>query len=247
MLEIKNLSVNIDNKQIIKDLNLSIKKGEIHALMGKNGAGKSTLVKAISKHYDCEITEGEITYKNKNLKDLEVNEICNEGIFLSFQNPIEIPGVNNNYFLKAALNAKREYSKKEPLDALEFLKTMKTKMKEFNIDDSLLKRDLNAGFSGGEKKRNELIQIITLEPDLILLDEIDSGLDVDAIKIVAQVINKLLDENKSVLMITHYNRLLKLIKPDFVHIIQDGQIVKTGNYSLALQLDKKGFDNLGDL
>ncbi len=245
MLEIKDLDVKIDKKTILKNLNLTIKEGEIHVIMGTNGAGKSTLVKTISDHYDCEITKGNITYKNKNLLDLNVNERANEGIFLSFQNPVEVPGVNNNYFLKTALNEKRDYNKQEPLDAMEFLKLIKDKSTKFNIDYQLLKRNLNDGFSGGEKKRNELIQLLLLEPDLIMLDEIDSGLDIDAIKLVAQVINSMLDGKRSVLMITHYDRLLELIKPDFVHILSNGRIIKTGDYKLALELDEKGYEGLG--
>lgn len=245
MLEIKDLNVNIDEKQILKDLNLTIKPGEVHAIMGVNGAGKSTLVKTLSNHYDCEISSGEITYKDKNLLDMDVSTRANEGLFLSYQNPVEVPGVNNSYFLKTAINAKRAYQNQEILDAMEFMKLIKEKTTQFNLDKKLLQRDLNAGFSGGEKKRNELIQLLLLEPDLIMLDEIDSGLDVDAIKTVATVINSMLDGKRSLLMITHYDRLLELIKPDFVHILKDGQIVKTGDYSLALQLDEKGFDGLG--
>lgn len=245
MLNIKDLSVNIANKNILKDLNLNIKPGEVHALMGVNGAGKSTLVKTLADHYDCEVTNGTIEYKGKDLLDLGVDERANEGLFLSFQHPVEVAGVGNNYFLKTALNAKRKYLGLEELDAMEFLKLVKDETKPHELDISLLKRGLNEGFSGGEKKRNELIQLLLLKPDLIMLDEIDSGMDVDAIKIVANVINSLLDGKRSVLMITHYDRLLELIKPDFVHILSDGKIVKSGDYSLALELDKKGFANLG--
>lgn len=245
MLNIKNLDVKIDNKEILKNLDLEIKEGEIHAIMGVNGAGKSTLVKTLSAHYDCEVTKGSITYKNQNLLDMDVSTRANEGLFLSYQHPVEVPGVNNSYFLKTAVNAKRTYLQQEPLDAMEFMKLIKEKTAPFNFDKKLLQRDLNAGFSGGEKKRNELLQLLLLEPDLIMLDEIDSGLDVDAIKTVANVINSMLDGKRSVLMITHYDRLLELIKPDFVHVIKDGKIVKTGDYNLALELDKKGFDGLG--
>lgn len=245
MLTIKNLNVNIENKQILNDLNLEINSGEVHVIMGVNGAGKSTLVKTLSDHYECEVTHGKITYKNKNLLELCVETRANEGLFLSYQNPIEVAGVNNSYFLKTAVNAKREYQQKEPYDAMQFMKLIKDKMAQFHLDKKLLQRDLNYGFSGGEKKRNELIQLLLLEPDLIMLDEIDSGLDVDAIKSVAHVINSMLDGKRSVLMITHYDRLLELIKPDFVHILKDGHIVKTGDYSLAIQLDKKGFEGLG--
>lgn len=245
MLTIKDLNVKIENKHILKDLDLTINEGEVHVIMGTNGAGKSTLVKTISEHYECEVTEGSINYKNKDLLQLDVNERANEGIFLSFQNPVEVPGVNNSYFLKTALNEKRAYQSLEPLDAMDYMKLMQGKLKTFNIDNKLLKRDLNSGFSGGEKKRNELIQLLMLEPDLIMLDEIDSGLDIDAIKLVAQVINSMLDGKRSVLMITHYDRLLELIKPDFVHILKDGKIIKTGDYSLALELDEKGYEELG--
>ncbi len=245
MLEIKDLKVKIGEKEILTGLDLDIKDGEVHALMGVNGAGKSTLVKTLSAHYDCVVNSGNITYKKKNLLDLDVSQRANEGIFMSFQNPVEVSGVNNSYFLKTAINEKRKNQGLEELDALQFLKLIKEKTAKFDIDRKLLQRDLNDGFSGGEKKRNELIQLLLLEPDLIMLDEIDSGLDVDAIKTVANVINSMLDGKKSVLMITHYDRLLELIKPDFVHILNNGKIVKTGDYTLALELDEKGFEGIG--
>lgn len=245
MLEIKNLKVNINEKEILKGLDLNIKDGEVHALMGINGAGKSTLVKTLSAHYDCVVTEGSVTYKKKDLLELDVNERANEGIFMSFQNPVEVPGVNNSYFLKTALNEKRTYNGEEEIDAMQFLKYIKEETSKYDIDRKLLQRDLNDGFSGGEKKRNELVQLLLLNPDLIMLDEIDSGLDVDAIKTVANVINSMLDGKKSVLMITHYDRLLELIKPDYVHILNDGKIVKTGDYNLALELDEKGYEGIG--
>ena len=245
LLKIENLHVNINDREILKGLNLEIKPGEIHALMGTNGAGKSTLVKTLSAHYDCVVTQGKITYKNKDLLELDVSQRANEGIFMSFQSPIEVAGVNNSYFLKTAMNAKRTYTGLPEIDAMEFLKLVKEETGKFNIDRKLLQRDLNDGFSGGEKKRNELIQLLMLQPDLIMLDEIDSGLDVDAIKTVANVINSMLDGKKSILMITHYDRLLELIKPDFVHILNDGKIAKTGDYSLALELDEKGYEAIG--
>lgn len=245
ILKIENLHVNINDREILKGLNLEIKPGEIHALMGTNGAGKSTLVKTLSAHYDCVVTQGKITYKNKDLLKLDVSQRANEGIFMSFQSPIEVAGVNNSYFLKTAMNAKRTYTGLPEIDAMEFLKLVKEETGKFNIDRKLLQRDLNDGFSGGEKKRNELIQLLMLQPDLIMLDEIDSGLDVDAIKTVANVINSMLDGKKSILMITHYDRLLELIKPDFVHILNDGKIAKTGDYSLALELDEKGYEAIG--
>ncbi|GGD35254.1 ABC transporter ATP-binding protein [Malaciobacter pacificus] len=245
MLKIENLHVNINENEILKGLDLEVKPGEVHAIMGTNGAGKSTLVKTISAHYDCNVTDGNITYKNKDLLELDVSERANEGIFMSFQSPVEVPGVNNSYFLRTAINEKRAYNGEDEIDTMEFLKLTKEETAKFNIDRKLLQRDLNDGFSGGEKKRNELIQLLMLKPDLILLDEIDSGLDVDAIKIVANVINSMLDGKRSIIMITHYDRLLELIKPDFVHIINDGKIAKTGDYSLALELDEKGYEAIG--
>lgn len=245
MLKIENLHVNINENEILKGLNLEIKAGEIHALMGTNGAGKSTLVKTLSGHYDCVVTDGNVTYKDKNLLEMDVATRANEGIFMSFQNPVEVSGVNNSYFLRTALNQKRVYEGLSELDTMEFLKLTKEQTAKFDIDKKLLQRDLNDGFSGGEKKRNELIQLMILNPDLILLDEIDSGLDVDAIKTVANVINSMLDGKKSILMITHYDRLLELIKPDFVHILHNGKIAKTGDYTLALELDEKGFEGIG--
>jgi Fe-S cluster assembly ATP-binding protein len=245
MLKIDNLHVNINENEILKGLDLEVKPGEVHAIMGTNGAGKSTLVKTISAHYDCNVTDGNISYKDKDLLELDVSERANEGIFMSFQSPVEVPGVNNSYFLRTAINEKRAYNGEDEIDTMEFLKLTKEETAKFNIDRKLLKRDLNDGFSGGEKKRNELIQLLMLKPDLILLDEIDSGLDVDAIKIVANVINSMLDGKRSIIMITHYDRLLELIKPDFVHIINDGKIAKTGDYSLALELDEKGYEAIG--
>ena len=247
MLDIKDLKVNINDKEILKGLDLKINPGGIHVLMGQNGAGKSTLVKTLSAHFDCEVTGGRIDYKGKDLLELDVSERANEGIFMSFQNPVEVPGVNNSYFLRTAMNEKRKYNGQEELDTMEFLKLSKTQLAKFDIDKKLMKRDLNDGFSGGEKKRNELMQLLLLQPELIMLDEIDSGLDVDAIKTVATVVNDMLQEDKSrsLLMITHYDRLLSLIKPDFVHILKDGKIVKTGDYNLALELDSKGYEGIG--
>ncbi len=245
MLNIENLHVNINDKEILKGLDLKVNQGEVHAIMGTNGAGKSTLVKTLSGHYDCEVSDGVVTYKNKDLLEMDVASRANEGIFMSFQNPVEVPGVNNSYFLKTALNEKRAFEGKDEIDAMDFLKHIKEETGKFNIDRKLLQRDLNDGFSGGEKKRNELIQLLMLQPDLIMLDEIDSGLDVDAIKTVANVINDMLDGKRSIIMITHYDRLLELIKPDYVHIINNGKIEKTGDYNLALELDKKGFEGIG--
>ena len=245
ILKIENLHVNINENEILKGLDLEINEGEVHVLMGTNGAGKSTLVKTLSAHYDCVVTDGKITYKNKDLLEMDVAQRANEGIFMSFQTPVEVPGVNNSYFLKTAMNEKRAYAGLEEIDAMEFLKQVKEETGKYNIDRKLLQRDLNEGFSGGEKKRNELIQLLMLKPDLIMLDEIDSGLDVDAIKTVATVINAMLDGKRAVLMITHYDRLLELIKPDFVHILHKGKIAKTGDYNLALELDEKGYEAIG--
>lgn len=245
MLKIENLHVNIKGLKILSGLNLEINPGEVHVLMGTNGAGKSTLVKTLSNHFDCEITEGSITFKGKDLLVLNASERANEGIFMSFQNPTEIPGVNNMYFLKTALNAKRAYNGLDEMNGAEFLKLLKKKTKEYGIDDAMLKRSVNDGFSGGEKKKSELLQMVVMEPDLILIDEIDSGLDVDAIKTIAQGVNSLLDGKRSVLMITHYDRLLELIKPDFVHILNNGKIVESGDYSLALRIDEQGYEGLG--
>ena len=246
MLNINNLKVNIDNKEILKGLDLKINPGEIHVLMGQNGAGKSTLVKTLSAHYDCEVTDGNINYKDKNLLDLDVAQRANEGIFMSFQNPVEVKGVNNSYFLRTAINEKRKYNNQDELDTMQFLKQTKEELAKYDIDKKLMQRDLNDGFSGGEKKRNELIQLLLLKPDLIMLDEIDSGLDVDAVKVVAKVVNDLMkDKSRSLLMITHYDKLLSHIKPDFVHILKDGKIAKTGDYNLALELDSKGYEAIG--
>ena len=248
VLKIENLEVSINETQILKGLNLEIKEGEVHALMGTNGAGKSTLVKTLSAHYDCVVTNGAITYKKKNLLDLDVAQRANEGIFMSFQSPIEVPGVNNSYFLKTAINEKRKYNGLEEIDAMEFLKNVKEETNKFNIDRKLLQRDLNAGFSGGEKKRNELVQLLMLQPDLILLDEIDSGLDVDSLKIVGQNVMDYYKQNSpALLVITHYQRLLDYIKPDFVHIMIDGSIIKTGDIRLVKLVEDNGYDHIKEL
>ena len=242
ILKIENLEVSINENQILKGLNLEIKEGEVHALMGTNGAGKSTLVKTLSAHYDCVVTNGAITYKKKNLLDLDVAQRANEGIFMSFQSPIEVPGVNNSYFLKTAINEKRKYNGLEEIDAMEFLKNVKEETNKFNIDRKLLQRDLNAGFSGGEKKRNELVQLLMLQPDLILLDEIDSGLDVDAIKTVSKGIKMYSNENNGVLIITHGTKILQGLHVDYVHVLVDGKIIKTSTGDLANEIEAKGYE-----
>lgn len=241
MLHVKDLKVAIDNQVILDGLNLRIKEGEVHAIMGPNGVGKSTLAKVISAHPSYEVLGGSIHYKGKDILEMDVSQRANEGIFLAFQAPIEVPGVNNIYFLKQAYNAKRVKNGLKEASAAEFLKLVKEKIAQLGIKTDVFKRDLNAGFSGGEKKQNEMLQMSVLEPDLFLLDEIDSGLDVDALKSVANGVNSLLNENRSVLLITHYQRMLEYIKPDFVHILHDGRIVQSGDISLAREIEKNGY------
>ena len=247
MLEIKNLQVKMQDTQVLKEFNLNIGKGEVHAIMGLNGAGKSTLSKSITGHFDCEVMGGEVNYKNKNMLDIPAENRANEGIFMSFQNPVEIPGVNNMYFLRSILNAKRVYNGQEELSSVDILKKIKKITKEFHINESMLKRSVNDGFSGGEKKKNELLQMLLLEPDFLILDEIDSGLDIDALKIVSHGVNSMRNDNRSFLIITHYQRLLNFIKPDFIHILKDGKIIKTGDYTLAQELEDKGYETVGAL
>ena len=244
MLEIKNLHVSIEEKKIIKGLNLSIKKGEVHALMGPNGSGKSTLSYVLSGKDKYEIDDGTIEYNKKNLLELDVDERANEGLFLAFQYPMEIPGVQTSFFLKTAINSKRKYLGHSEMDALEFAKLMKSKAEELNINTEMLKRDLNVNYSGGEKKKQEILQMSMLSPKMAILDETDSGLDIDALRIVSEGVNKLRSKENSFLVITHYQRLLNYIKPDFVHIIADGRIVKSGDYSLALELEEKGYEEI---
>jgi len=245
LLHIKDIDVKMQDKNVLKKFNLEIGYGEVHAIMGLNGAGKSTLSKSITGHFGCETTSGDIIYKNKSIIDMPPEDRANEGIFMSFQNPIEIPGVNNMYFLKSILNAKRAYNKQEELSSIEILKKIKKITKDFHISDEMLSRSINDGFSGGEKKKNELLQMLLLEPDLLILDEIDSGLDIDALKIVADGVNSMRNDKRSFLIITHYQRLLSLIKPDFIHILKDGKIIKTGDYTLAFELEEKGYEVVG--
>jgi len=241
MLEIKNLHAKVDKKPILKGINLTIQEGEIHAVMGKNGSGKSTLSNIVTGKEGYDITSGDIKFENQSILDWSPEIRSLNGIFMSFQYPVVMPGVNNTYFLKAALNAKRKYNGEEELDAASFLKLIKEKLKELKMDPSYLQRAVNDGFSGGEKKRNEILQMLTLEPKLALLDETDSGLDIDALKIISDGVNKSRSSKRSFLVITHYQRLLKYIEPDVVHVLIDGSIVKSGDKDLALQLEEKGY------
>ncbi|MCS6822059.1 MAG: Fe-S cluster assembly ATPase SufC [Microscillaceae bacterium] len=242
MLVIQNLKANIGEKQILKGINLEVKAGEVHAIMGPNGSGKSTLASVLAGREEYEIIEGTITFLGKNLLELAPEERAGEGIFLAFQYPVEIPGVTTINFLKTAINQIRKYREQESLDAVQFLKRMKEKAALVNIDDTLLKRSLNEGFSGGEKKRNEIFQMAMLEPKLAILDETDSGLDIDALRIVAEGVNKLRNKDNAIIIVTHYQRLLEYIVPDFVHVLYDGRIVRSGNKELALELEEKGYD-----
>jgi Fe-S cluster assembly ATP-binding protein len=246
MLSIKNIHANIEGKEILKGINLEIKAGEVHAIMGPNGSGKSTLASVLAGREEYEVTEGEVTFLEKDLLELSTEDRAREGLFLAFQYPVEIPGVSTTNFIKAAVNEKRKYQGEEPLDAVAFLKMMKQKMALVEIDQSLLSRSINEGFSGGEKKRNEVFQMAMLEPKLAILDETDSGLDIDALRIVANGINKLRNENRAILLITHYQRLLDYIQPDYVHVLYNGKIVKSGTKELALELEEKGYDFITD-
>jgi len=240
-MNIENLHAKIGEKEILKGLNLELEEGKVHAIMGPNGAGKSTLSKAVVGHYDVTITDGDIVYKDKSIIDLEPEERALEGIFLSFQNPVEIPGVNNAYFLRTAVNAKRVHEGKEELNAAEFLREMKRLVTELGMKPEMINRSLNEGFSGGEKKRNEILQMMMLQPDLIILDEIDSGLDIDALRAVSEGINKMKDGKRSFLVITHYSRILDYIKPDYIHVLKDGKIIKTAGPELVKELEEKGY------
>lgn len=242
MLSIQNLKAKIDNKEILKGLNLKINAGEVHAIMGPNGSGKSTLSNILSGKKGYEI-EGAVDFNNENLLNLETEERAHRGIFLAFQYPLEIPGVNTNTFLKTSLNAIKKARGEKELDALEFLKLIKEKSKELKFDEKILSRQLNVGFSGGEKKKNEILQMSILNPKLSILDETDSGLDIDALRIVSEGVNSLRTKDNSFLIITHYQRLLDYIKPDFVHVLKNGQIIKSGGPELAMDLEKKGYED----
>ena len=246
MLLIKNLHAKIEDNQILNGLNLEVKPGEVHAIMGPNGSGKSTLASVLAGREEFEVTDGTVEYLGKDLLALAPEERAREGVFLAFQYPVEIPGVSTINFMKTAVNQVREARGQQPLDAVSFLGVMKEKMKLVEIDQSLLNRSLNEGFSGGEKKRNEIFQMAMLEPKLAILDETDSGLDIDALRIVANGVNKLRNKNNAIIVVTHYQRLLEYIVPDFVHVLYKGKIVKSGTKKLALELEAKGYDWIKD-
>lgn len=242
LLEIKNLHASINGNEILKGIDLKVNAGEVHAIMGPNGSGKSTLASVLAGREDYEVTDGEVLYNGKNLLELAPEDRAREGVFLAFQYPVEIPGVSNTNLLKTAVNEIRKYRGEEELDAMEFLKLLKEKSKLVELDQKFLSRSVNEGFSGGEKKRNEIFQMAVLNPKLALLDETDSGLDIDALKIVANGVNKLKSKENAVIVVTHYQRLLNYIVPDFVHVLYNGKIVKSGGKELALELEEKGYD-----
>jgi len=242
ILEIKDLNAGVEGKQILKGINLSLSAGEVHAVMGPNGSGKSTLAAVLAGREGYDISSGQVLYCGQDLLDMDPEERAREGLFLAFQYPVEIPGVNSTYFLKAALNEIRKHKGQPELDAMEFLTLVKDKMKLLDLNEDLLRRSVNEGFSGGEKKRNEIFQMAVLEPKLAVLDETDSGLDIDALKIVAHGVNKLKRPDNAQLVITHYQRLLNYVVPDFVHVLYDGRIVRTGDKQLALDLEEKGYE-----
>ncbi|MFT4645533.1 MAG: Fe-S cluster assembly ATP-binding protein [Planctomycetota bacterium] len=247
LLNIKDLNVEIDGKQILKDFNIEVKAGEVHAIMGPNGTGKSTLANAIAGRDAYEVTNGSILLDGKELLEMDPDERAREGVFLAFQYPIEIPGVTTTNFMKAAINERRKQNGEEPIKAKDFLKMMKERMKYVEIDQKYMSRELNVGFSGGEKKRNEIFQMAMLEPKLAVLDETDSGLDIDALRIVASGVNKLRTKDNAFVIITHYQRLLEYIVPDFVHVLYNGKIVRSGGKELALELEDKGYDWVKEL
>src|SRR6185503_16092092 len=241
MLEVRNLKVRVEDREILKGINLTVNKGEVHAIMGPNGAGKSTFARALSGHPGYEVTDGQVLYNGQDLLDMDPDERARAGVFMAFQYPVEIPGVNNAYFLKAALNAKRKHDGLDELDAMDFMKLVKEKLKLLHVDDSLLQRSVNEGFSGGEKKRNEIFHMAVLEPTLSLLDETDSGLDIDALKVVSEGVNAMRSPERAFIVVTHYQRLLNYIVPDYVHVLSEGRIVRSGGRELALELEEKGY------
>jgi Fe-S cluster assembly ATP-binding protein len=241
MLQINNLQARVEDKDILKGISLTVNAGEVHAIMGPNGSGKSTLAAVLAGRDAYEVTDGEVLFEGRDLLEMDPEERAREGLFLAFQYPVEIPGVNNGYFLKAALNAIRQHRGQPELDAIEFARLMKEKMKLLQMDPSILKRSVNEGFSGGEKKRNEIFQMAMLEPKLCVLDETDSGLDIDALRVVADGVNALRSPDRAIVVVTHYQRLLNYIVPDFVHVLSEGRIVKSGGKELALELEAKGY------
>ncbi len=241
MLEVRNLRVRAEDKEILRGVSLSVGKGEVHAIMGPNGSGKSTLARALSGHPGYVVSSGEVLYEGKDLLEMSPDERARDGLFMAFQYPVEIPGVNNAYFLKAALNARRKQLGLEELDAIDFMQFIRTKAKLLQVDESMLQRSVNEGFSGGEKKRNEIFHMAVLEPKLAILDETDSGLDIDALKIVANGVNEMRAPHRSFIVVTHYQRLLNYIVPDYVHVLSDGLLVRSGGRELALELEEKGY------
>ncbi len=241
LLEIKNLHAKVNNQKILKGINLTINAGEVHCLMGPNGSGKSTLAQVLARREIYEVTEGEVLFNGKDLLAMKPEEAACEGMFMAFQYPVEVPGISTPYFLRAALNAQRSYRGEEPLDAIDFLPLLKEKMRLLEIDERFQSRSVNEGFSGGEKKRNEIVQMAVLEPKLAILDEADSGLDIDALRIVANGVNSMRHPDRAIVVVTHYQRLLDYIVPDFVHVIAEGRIVKSGGPELAVELEREGY------
>ncbi len=241
LLEIKNLHAKIDNNEILKGINLTVNPGEVHSIMGPNGSGKSTLAQVLARRESYDVTEGSVTFDGKDLLEMKAEDAACEGLFLAFQYPVEIPGISNAYFLRSALNAVRKYHGKDEMDAMDFLPMLREKLKLLDMDDRMMNRSVNEGFSGGEKKRNEILQLAVLEPKLAVLDETDSGLDIDALKIVAKGVNAMRGPERSFVVVTHYQRLLDYIVPDFVHVLMNGRIVRSGGPELALELEETGY------